>query len=468
MKGFVPTPDKIVDLMVFSLFHGLAPRPDSTILDPGCGTGVFIEGIIRWCRAHRKPIPRILGVELDHRHVPTAEAKFLAFPTVKIEKRDFLEPPKSQFDFIIGNPPYVPITELSEDEKARYRSLFSTATGRFDLYLLFFEQALRSLKPGGRLVFITPEKFLYVETAAPLRKLLASKKVEEVRLMAEDVFGDLVTYPTITTLINEAGPSETKVLLRDGRSVRVTFPADGSSWLPKVNGRDSREASHNLMEASIRVSCGVATGADSVFIRRTEDLDSVLRPFAYPTIAGRELTRETRELKTVRSLLVPYDEDGRLLPGDRLGALGKYLARPENRARLEKRTCVARKPWYAFHETPPLRDLLRPKILCKDITVQPRFWVDHEGSIVPRHSVYYVVPRDPSRIDELAAYLNSDEATEWLRANCQRAANGFLRLQSRVLKRLPIPENFLPAKKPRGRERQKVATNRAKPVEAFG
>lgn len=30
----------------------------------------------------------------------------------------------------------------------------------------------------------------------------------------------------------------------------------------------------------------------------------------------------------------------------------------------------------------------------------------------------------------------------WLTANCQRAANGYLRLQSHVLKRLPLPERL--------------------------
>jgi adenine-specific DNA-methyltransferase len=73
----------------------------------------------------------------------------------------------------------VPITGLSEDERRSYRQRYTTATGRFDLYLLFFEQALRLLKPGGRLVFITPEKFLYVRTAEPLRRALGAVAVEE-------------------------------------------------------------------------------------------------------------------------------------------------------------------------------------------------------------------------------------------------------------------------------------------------
>jgi adenine-specific DNA-methyltransferase len=61
---------------------------------------------------------------------------------------------------------------------------------------------------------------------------------------------------------------------------------------------------------------------------------------------------------------------------------------------------------------------------------------------VPRHSVYYIVPRRPDDLEALMEYLNSVIAREWLEAHCQRAANGFLRLQSHVLKRLPIPPSL--------------------------
>jgi hypothetical protein len=141
-------------------------------------------------------------------------------------------------------------------------------------------------------------------------------------------------------------------------------------------------------------------------------------------------------------MLIPYDENGRLLPLQSLGGLQTYLSRPEVQTKLKARTCVSRKPWYAFHDSVPLRDILPPKLLCKDITATPHFWIDYEGSIVPRHSVYYIVPKDTSKLRKLQDFLNGPQAEQWLRANCQRAANGFLRLQSAVLKRVPVPLSF--------------------------
>lgn len=442
MKGFVPTPPDLVDVMVDKLFSTREPRTGDNLLDPGCGTGAFIEGVLRWCDRRQSPIPRLVGIDSDPRLLDEARRKVGHIPQVSLVEEDFLQPRSDRYEYIVGNPPYVPITGLSLDERARYRERYRMARGRFDLYLLFFEQALTLLKPDGRLVFITPEKFLYVQTAEPLRRELAGMGIEEIELIAESAFGDLVTYPTITTIAGKTAASRTRISLRDGTSRVVRLDNSGASWLAVMNGTRSGLAGPTLADAFVRISCGVATGADDVYVVRDDELPDSLRPFAFPTISGRAITRGAR-LATSRSMLIPYARSGTLLPETRLGPLGDFLRDPERRVRLMKRTCVSRKPWYAFHENPPLDEILRPKILCKDIGAEPWFVVDEVGDIVPRHSVYYLVPSDPSSIHDLCEYLNSSGAREWLVAHCQRAANGFVRLQSHVLKQLPLPEQFV-------------------------
>lgn len=400
MKGFVPTPDNVVDLMVAKLFEACPPKPESTILDPGCGTGAFIQGILRWCRCHRVTVPHIVGIESDAKHVMEARATAGTHNTVRILEEDFLLPRQGQFDYIIGNPPYVPITKLSEVERGEYRKHYRGALGRFDLYLLFFEQALRLLKPSGRLVFITPEKFLYVQTAKTLRRELTRMAVEEIHFLDEGTFGHLVTYPTITTIRKSGMQEGTRAILRDWRVRRVQLPDDGSSWMPFISGFDSEPSLVTLGGICRRISCGVATGADSVFVTSTKHLPQDLRRFAFPTIAGREI-RPGGNLAALQSMLVPYGDSGELLPEEQLGELGSYLREPSRQAKLLSRTCVARKPWYAFHENPPLAEIRSPKILCKDITQRPFFLVDQTGEFVPRHSVYYLVPNEPSRLLDL-------------------------------------------------------------------
>lgn len=446
MKGFVPTPAPVVDLMVDKLFRHRPPEPGATLLDPGCGRGAFIEGVIRWCARNGRPIPAILGIDSDPYHVAIAADRFDGADEIRIRRADFLSPSAERFDYVIGNPPYVPITGLTTAERQAYRLAYTTAKGRFDLYLLFFEQALRLLKPGGRLVFITPEKYLYVETAGPLRSLFRRFRLDELHFLDEQTFGDLVTYPLVSTLSASPPSSPTRIVHRDGRTTVARLGEVATSWLSTILGVANEPSDLTLADICTRVSCGVATGADSVFVVQNAQLDPQLRAFARPTIAGRQIA-PGKPVRTLHSLLVPYAEDGRLLPEQRLGHLGRYLSDPTRRSQLLARTCVARKAWYAFHENPPMGDVLRPKLLCKDISATPFFVLDRSGHIIPRHSVYYSVPASPDCLDDLARYLNSSPAQQWLRDHCQRAANGFLRLQSHVLKRLPLPESFGPSRR---------------------
>lgn len=428
--------------MVEKLFAERLPGEFSRVLDPGCGNGEFIAGIVRFCERRALPVPEIVGVELDVGRAHAAAAQFAHEPRVTIRQTDFLRPSNESFDFIVGNPPYVSILALDDKERQAYRSAYQTAAGRFDLYVLFFEQALRVLAPGGRIVFITPEKFAYVETAAPLRALLRTECVEELHFIAEDTFGDRVTYPLITTVTHSEARGPTRVVHRDGRVSQAELNT-AASWMPLIKGFVADASGVTLADVSLRISCGVATGADSAFVLPTEQVPRDLRAFAYPTLSGRQIT-PTRSLDRRSSILAPYDGAGVLLPEARLGALGRFLQEPERLKQLTARTCVARKPWYAYHDSLPLPEMLRPKLLCKDITESPFFVVDTEGSIVPRHSVYYVVPANSDDLEPLAEYLNSEPAVEWLRAHCQRAAGGFLRMQSHVLKRLPLPASFAP------------------------
>ena len=427
--------------MVSRLFRGGPPRISDNLLDPGCGTGVFLAGVVRWCRRNALTLPQMVGIESEPGRVTQARTAFRGIDSIEIRQRDFLTAAIEPFDFIIGNPPYVSIYGFSEEEKREYRAAYETARGRFDLYLLFFERALKSLRPGGRMVFITPEKFLYVETAAPLRRLLKRVQIEQIELMDERSFNGLVTYPTITTVVNCPPTEATLVRMRDGtqRSCRLDST---SSWMPLIGGvPDEQSDRAKLEDICVRVSCGVATGADDIFVCRADTLEPELAAFARPTIAGRELTRPGEIGRHLEyAMLTPYTEKGYLLAEHELGALGRYLSTV--RGRLMERTCARRKPWYAFHETPPLAEILRPKILCKDITENPYFWIDREGSLVPRHSIYYIVPEDAAIIDRLCKYLNSPDAALWLTGRCQRATNSFLRLQSNVLKEMPVPDDL--------------------------
>lgn len=444
MKGHVPTPSDLAAHIVRRLFRDRSPAAGDRILYPGSGDCPFGAAVERICKERGWPCPEGHAVEVDPAHADRAKARELQHVT--FHETDFLaldEGDLGLFDYVVGNPPYVAVEGLSEEEKRRYRASFAAASGRMDLYFLFFEHGLSLLRENGTLSFITPEKWTYVESAASLRRLLGAYHIEEIEHVPEDAFEGYVTYPAITTIC-KTDPAPTTVTLRSGETYSVRLPATGESWAARLRGEPASDADTGgvLGDAMVRISAGVATGRDQLFVVRHDEVPDGLSPrWLRPTVSGRQLG-DVDLASPPHRFICPYSDNGRLYPEHDLGTYEDWAE--QHRAELESRFCVSKngKPWYSWHETPPMIDILRPKILFKDVASEPQFWVDESGEIVPRHSVYYGVPKRGVDIAELAEYLNGEAARTWLQRHCQRAANGYIRLQSRVLKKMPIPKRL--------------------------
>ena len=224
MKGFVPTPNRTVDLMVAALFRDKPPRPEDRLLDPGCGTGAFVDGVLRWCRAQAIRPPKIIGVESNPLLAAQARRAYAPRAASRSAMAIFWSRPCKS----IASLSAILLMCRSQDCLSRKRRFIgSFLSRREDASTFIFSSRTGSQgpQPHGRLVLITPEKFLYVETASPLRAILAQKDVQEIRLIDEQTFGSLVTYPTVTTVTNSPGRGATRIVFRDGRGVKLSAAA---------------------------------------------------------------------------------------------------------------------------------------------------------------------------------------------------------------------------------------------------
>ena len=126
--GFVRTPDSLVDFMISQTLSDIPDINLKRILIPGCGDGQFIRGIIRYCNSHNSKLPEIVGVEINQERVESCREEL--GDVASIVSDDFLSMNTELFDIIIGNPPYVAITGISEIDKDRFRKDFNTAIRR--------------------------------------------------------------------------------------------------------------------------------------------------------------------------------------------------------------------------------------------------------------------------------------------------------------------------------------------------
>ena len=85
------------------------------------------------------------------------------------------------FDAVIGNPPYLFITEIDEAAKQYYFEHYETAVYRFDVYGLFAEVSINKLaRRGGYLSFIVPHTLLSNVSFEKLRRLMLNSTLLEL------------------------------------------------------------------------------------------------------------------------------------------------------------------------------------------------------------------------------------------------------------------------------------------------
>ncbi len=246
--GIYYTPTFIVDYIVKNTLGKVLKQKDIEdikVLDMACGSGSFLlkafdflinfhKNKLDFLRKVKILTNNIYGVDLDPKAIEIAQLNLL----LKTLERRRLLPKlqenlrvgnsliddktisdrafdwhgnfkeilgKSGFDAIIGNPPYIRIHQLPVKDKTYFEKNYKSAIKQYDIYVLFYEKAINLLKDGGRIGFITSNKFTITDYGLELRKfILDNCAIEQVIDVSNfPVFKDASTYPYIFILRKE-------------------------------------------------------------------------------------------------------------------------------------------------------------------------------------------------------------------------------------------------------------------------
>jgi len=89
---------------------------------------------------------------------------------------------KQKFDVVVGNPPWggmlkgklSPLFDPERREQYRSGGVFSSATGKYDIYVLFIERCIGWLRHGGRYGLVVPNTFRDKDFGRGIRQFLIS------------------------------------------------------------------------------------------------------------------------------------------------------------------------------------------------------------------------------------------------------------------------------------------------------
>jgi hypothetical protein len=477
------------------------------LVEPACGTGAFLTSVARRisqsCRKHDKElaaaITSVRAYDLSHAHVRTARSRVRevlleegwppddadAVAHAWVTCGDYLlgaDDGKPSAELIVGNPPYVRLEDVPEEITRTYRSSHPTMTGRADLYVGFYERALRSLADDGTLAFICADRWMRNQYGRELRHLVStSYSVEAVVTMHDiDAFEERVSaYPAVTVIrratqgptvaarttsrFDDRASAELLRWMRAADSTALDAPGFSAARLPHWFGPSDPWPSTSPARLAFierltdelfplgdsrsgaRVGIGVATGADRVFI--TQDPDLVEDARLLPLSMVRDTT--TGRLTWSGSYLVnPWDDSGELVDLDRFPRLKSYLSRW--RATLAARHVGRRQParWYRTIDKVDASLTNKPKLLFPDMKLTSEPVLD-PGGHYPHHNLYYVSsPEWDLRV--LGGLLLSKIAEAFIDAYAVKMRGGTLRFQAQYLRRIPIPRpDSIPARRQR-------------------
>lgn len=465
------------------------------LLEPSCGSGAFlrptVERLIASSQSHGRDLAslgdtlRAYDLQAEHVRICRELCRDLlvaagesasaasALAECWVRRGDFLLSgiEDRPADVVIGNPPYIRYDDLGEDVTTLYRSTWPTMRGRGDIYVGFIERSLRMLKPGGKVGFICADRWMRNQYGASLRELVASRyAVEHVWTMHDvDAFEAQVSaYPAITVLGNHAqasavvadttaefGSSSAAALAQavgdkaltgfSGLGVtayRLPHWFDGSELWPTgspvrlalIENLNDRFGPLDDPATGTKVSIGVATGADKIFVTKDPTMAEADRML--PLAMRRDLMSGTFEWQG-NYLVNPWTDDGSLVSLEDYPRMAAYLS---GHSALKERFVAKRAPgsWHRTIDKVDAKLTSMPKLLLQDMKVRIHPVLE-PGGHYPHHNLYYVVS-DTWDMEVLGGILLSRIAQAFIEAYCVRMRGGTLRFQAQYLKRIRVPQ----------------------------
>ena len=174
------TKEKLIQVLVASLNSRYAVKLNKLLKDI---TELFKKKLDeKFAEAH--------GIDLEDLKKMKTFHWIFEFPEVFLEK--------SGFDVVMGNPPYLRIQIMKQNNPVHFEMLSKTyeaAFKNYDISLLFIERGYKLLNHSGEFGFIVTNKWLHSDYGQKTRELL--KREAAIRKIIN--FGDLQVFRGITT-----------------------------------------------------------------------------------------------------------------------------------------------------------------------------------------------------------------------------------------------------------------------------
>ncbi len=210
---------------------------DLKILEPACGICQFLHGMRRNKRHIFARASRRVGVEINGEIVKYVYEHGLNGDIEVVLQDYLLWETHERFDLIIGNPPYgIPsltkhyAIKVDNRTKQRYRAIYETWYGKYNVYGAFIERSVKLLKEGGQMILIVPATFMLLDEFKKLRKFLSRNGRTEIIYMGSDVFKPEANITTVALKFIKSSEEKGYLLLYDYENGGTKLLLKSTGW----------------------------------------------------------------------------------------------------------------------------------------------------------------------------------------------------------------------------------------------
>lgn len=314
---------------------------------------------------------------------------------------------KGGFDIVIGNPPYINVQLMSEEDKTLYKKLFSSFFKRCDIFALFIENGLSLSSSDGILTYIIPSVIHSNLSYQKIRDMILNK-----HWLAEVCYtgGKVFNAPTVdTTIIRCNKHGNDKIILKDAVnfSCHKIYEVDKDyfSQFQNVISIGERNTIYDKLfnkdfitiGSAFTVFQGIVTGNNPAFIFENEDdalahgVDTVL---LHPLCHGRDIGRYEIKSRERRILYIDNSIDIEDYPNTKKWLLD--FKEQLSKRREAKKGVIS---WYGLQWPRVKSELdIKEKILIqrtRNEALKQRIiaTIDEEG-VYGMEGIYFIITKD--------------------------------------------------------------------------
>jgi len=478
LTGQIFTPFFIVQKILDDINYNSSKILGKTILDPACGDGRFLikiaERIIKYSTIKELSInlSKIYGWDIDKEAIELAKKNLneLIKPykiTVNwnIEQKNSLQEFNNKtitkkYDFIVGNPPYIRIQHLELKERKYIQEKFSFCkSGSTDIYIAFYELAIKLLKNEGKCAYITPNTFFHTETAKYLRNYFENHKnlIQITNYAHIQLFDNATSYSSITIFDKEEKEKfiyqfASKKEEFKQRTINFNEIKNQKFWQLSLNKISQQKGTRLGDIANIHV--GLTTLADKLYIMpfvkedenyiylqsKIKGLIKLEKGILKPIIKVSKLKLANEPIREY--ILFPYkkvNKQNSIIKEEELKnsypQSYKYLLSVKDLLDQRDNGKPNKVAWYAYGRSQGLNTSFGKKILFSPMNKSPKF-IFHTNEKATFYSGYCIKYEGDN--EELLKHLNSKKMAEYIQVSARDFRGGWKAYNKKIVQEFKI------------------------------